>query len=401
VSLPDFRDRKMKTVTIIYRFMPQYRVDFFNGLRTALRDRGIYLDVIYGKNSSVPRKDEVDLLWATAVKNRTFQVGLDLCWQPLPGRIRKSDLLILMQENKMLNNYGILLQSRLSGQRLAFWDHGRNLQAEPGSLGNRFKRMYSSRVHWWFAYTQRAKQIVQDMGFPEDRITVVENAIDTVRLLGQARAITPQQLQELKLRLGIVGGPVGIYCGGIYSEKRLRFLFSACEAIRQRMPGFEMIFLGAGPDAPLVSHFCCQHAWAHYAGPVFGDARIPYFKLADVFLMPGLVGLAILDAFALETPIVTTNYPHHGPEIEYLRHGENGVCTENTLSHFVEGVLMVVSSEEVKARLTKGCRASALYHTLGRMVNNFAGGVSKALDWQPAHNVYNCLPEVICHDKSR
>src|SRR5579871_2407666 len=125
----------MKTVTIIYRFMPQYRVDFFNGLRTALRDRGIYLDVIYGKNSSVPRKDEVDLLWATAVKNRTFQVGLDLCWQPLPGRIRKSDLLILMQENKMLNNYGILLQSRLSGQRLAFWDHGRNLKLSRGAWG--------------------------------------------------------------------------------------------------------------------------------------------------------------------------------------------------------------------------------------------------------------------------
>jgi L-malate glycosyltransferase len=35
-------------------------------------------------------------------------------------------------------------------------------------------------------------------------------------------------------------------------------------------------------------------------------------------LMPGLVGLAVLDAFADGIPRVTTVIEYHSPEIEYL-----------------------------------------------------------------------------------
>lgn len=47
--------------------------------------------------------------------------------------------------------------------------------------------------------------------------------------------------------------------------------------------------------------------------------------LARVFLMPGLVGLAILDAGAAGLPLVTTDYPWHSPEIAYLDPGVNGL----------------------------------------------------------------------------
>ena len=52
-----------KIVTIIWRFLPHYRYDFFNRLKDALADFGIELRFIYGKNFSVPVKGEVDIAW--------------------------------------------------------------------------------------------------------------------------------------------------------------------------------------------------------------------------------------------------------------------------------------------------------------------------------------------------
>ena len=42
-------------------------------------------------------------------------------------------------------------------------------------------------------------------------------------------------------------------------------------------------------------------------------------------LLPGAVGLGVLDSFAFDVPLVTVDLPYHGPEIDYVRDGENGV----------------------------------------------------------------------------
>jgi hypothetical protein len=46
---------------------------------------------------------------------------------------------------------------------------------------------------------------------------------------------------------------------------------------------------------------------------------VPYFILSKLVLMPGLVGLAVLDASALEVPLVTTAVPYHTPELTTLK----------------------------------------------------------------------------------
>ena len=53
----------MKKVTILYKYLPQWRVDFFNRLKDSLQIEGIELSLIYGKlkNADSSKKDEVDL----------------------------------------------------------------------------------------------------------------------------------------------------------------------------------------------------------------------------------------------------------------------------------------------------------------------------------------------------
>lgn len=370
-----------RNVAIIYRFLPQYRVDFFCRLREELGRDEIELQLIYGKNRDTPKQDERDLAWAIPVRNRTVEMfHHTLLWQELPACIREAELLILLQENKIVSNYLLLTAAPLRGQKVAFWGHGLNLQAPADALANRFKRIYSTWPDWWFAYTSKVARLVADMGFPQERITVVQNAIDTRTLARQAAAVSPEALARLRHELGIGNGPVGLFCGGMYKEKRIDFLLEACRLIRQAIPKFEVVFLGAGPDAVKIKEAVAEHRWMHYVGPKFDDERAPYFKLADVFLMPGLVGLAVLDCLATELPLVTTSYPFHSPEIEYLENGVNGLMAENSLGAFVSETVRVLNSKMLQERIRCGCREAAERYTLEAMVSRFAGGVRQALE---------------------
>ena len=165
----------------------------------------------------------------------------------------------------------------------------------------------------------------------------------------------------------------------MYKEKRLDFLLEACQKIKAQIPSFEMLFIGAGPEEYKVKEFLAPNRWIHYIGPQFGSQRIPYFLMADACLHPGAVGLGILDSFALETPMVATQYPYHGPEIEYLNDGINGIVTEDSINSFVDGVVGFLLSDKLKERLKEGCKESAKRYTIENMVNKFCGGIIKAL----------------------
>ena len=166
----------------------------------------------------------------------------------------------------------------------------------------------------------------------------------------------------------------------MYAEKRLDFLTEACDRIRARIPDFEMLFLGTGSDAPIVKRFAESRPWVHYVGPRYGTERVPYFLVSDVFLMPGLVGLAVLDCFALGTPLLTTNFRYHSPEIEYLEPGVDGIVSEDSLDGYVSAVVEVLESKELRQGLKLGCQRKSRRYTTANMVGRFAQGIENALE---------------------
>ena len=120
--------------------------------------------------------------------------------------------------------------------------------------------------------------------------------------------------------------------------------------------------------------------WMHFVGPKLGEERVKFFKIADVLLMPGMVGLAILDSFAMKTPLITTDHFYHSPEIEYLENYWNGLMVPDALESYSEAVVRVLNSKKMMADLKKHSRESALKYTIEQMVRNFVDGVLKSLE---------------------
>lgn len=371
----------MNKVIIIYRFLPQYRVDFYQKLKVELANHNTELELIYGKlqNKDSEKKDEVDIEWGHFIPNKTLKIGgMELIWQPCLKHIKDKDLVIAEQANKLLLNYYFMLARHFSKRKFAFWGHGRNLQSHPKSLRNKFKSLYISNCDWWFAYTRSVKKAILSNNFPEERITVVQNAIDTKCLRKFYDEINESELQNLKNKYKITGTQVGIYCGGMYPGKRIDFILDVCKKIKESIPDFHMIFIGAGVETNKILKSSGLNEWIHYAGPKFGKDRVIFFKLASIQLMPRYLGLGILDSFALETPIITTQHPFHGPEIDYLENGINGYITKDSFDDYSNTIIDVLRTKKYH-QLIEGCKKSAEKYTLEKMVENFKNGILECL----------------------
>lgn len=373
----------MKKILIIQRSLPHYRVDFFNRLKQSLRQKSIELTLVYGKNLDSAKNDEVDLDWALYVPNRTIRLlGVEFYWQACLPYVDGKELVIVEQANKNLINYYLLWRRIVGKIKFAYWGHGINRQAATNDMRNKFKRVFINQCDWWFAYTAGVKQLLIANDFPAERITCVQNAIDTHSLIDQYNSLTHEDADGLKHELGITSDYVAIFCGGIYKEKRVEFLVEACDLIREQVPDFHLVVVGSGPDAYIFEGAAQTRSWLHYVGPKFGIAKARHFKVASVFVMPGLIGLAVLDSFALQTPAVTTLYPFHSPEIEYLENGKNGMITKDDPKSYASAVAEILTNDKLRERLIEGCRAASITYTLDQMVDNYATGVEKCLAYE-------------------
>jgi glycosyltransferase involved in cell wall biosynthesis len=97
--------------------------------------------------------------------------------------------------------------------------------------------------------------------------------------------------------------------------------------------------------------------------------------------MPGLVGLNVVDGFALGLPTVTTDIDWHSPEIEYLEDGINGLVVHGdpTPDEYAEAVVNLLQDTKTLARITQAAEDSIEMLSIEQMVENFADGVVQAL----------------------
>jgi glycosyltransferase involved in cell wall biosynthesis len=370
-------------VVIVQRRLTHYRVPLFEKLRASLEADGVRLRLLHGAPTAedATKRDEGRLPWAEALP-ATDLLGGRLCWQPYGTPTAGSDLVIVTQENRFLYNLWALSAGRARGhpRRVAFWGHGANLQSRsPDGWRERFKRVWTRRVDWWFAYTALSVELVRRDGFAPERITNVENAIDTRALAADCSAVTGADLEAARRRLGIQGARVGLFMGSLYEPKRLPFLLEAGEQLAARVPGFALLVSGDGPQRGLVADAARTRPWLRHLGMQKGRDKAVALRLSEVILNPGLVGLGILDAFTAGLPLVTTDCRIHSPEIAYLRSGENGVMTANTLADYVDGVAALLGNEAERRRLGVNAQSAAARYTIENMAQRFRAGIHGAL----------------------
>jgi glycosyltransferase involved in cell wall biosynthesis len=296
-----------------------------------------------------------------------------------------ANLVVIMQENRILSNYPFLIWRIVGGPKIAYWGHGINFQSSaPTGLRERWKKLIIRHVDWWFAYTQVTVDILLAARFENRKITCLDNAIDTCAFRNEVSSISNGELETIRQQLRIdENARIGLFCGSLYPDKKLELLIDSADKIRDREPRFHLIVIGNGPSADMLNRVSQSRSWMHMVGVKKGREKAIYFRLAQVMLNPGSTGLHILDAFSIGMPIVSTIDARHGPEIVYLQNGVNGVLTEDSIDTYSNAVLDLLCNESLREKISRNALVTGEQYTVDRMACNFIHGIEKCLDSAP------------------
>jgi L-malate glycosyltransferase len=368
-----------KRVVVTQRRMTHYRVPFFESLRQHFAQYELELVLAYGRGTpqEESKDDSAEIEWGYPLTTIYWSDGR-ICYQPLGGVTKGAEMLVIALENKLICN--LWHQFSPVSCRIGLWGHGANLQGDPSSLRERFKRQIAKRADWWFGYTGMSLPLIERSGFPKDRITILNNSVDTKLLAAMRQNIELADLNCLTAEFELLGNQVGVFVGSLYAEKRIDFMLEAAEKIHAALPKFVFLIIGSGPMQAMVEAFCQKNNWAKYIGVRKGQDKVNVLAMCSVMINPGLVGLGILDSFVCGVPMVTTDCGLHSPEIAYLKNGENGLMTSNSIDDYVAAVVVLLSDEAAIAKLQAGCVASAREYTVENMARNFTDGVMRCLE---------------------
>lgn len=373
-------------VVIVQQLLRRYRTAFFEALRANLDSAGIDLrlvhsDVLTGLRW---RPHDARIPWAEVRPAR--RIGgwrSSLLWQPIIGSTRDADLVIVEQATRLLANYILFARQQFGGPRVALWGHGRNylVPEHTNTAPELVKRVLSRRAHWWFAYNDRTAEVVAGLGYPEERIAVVDNATDTRWLASQVDATTPAEVAAARESLGIKGENVCLFVGTLGAVKRFDRLFASADMIRSRVPDFELVVIGNGMEEPVVAAWTAERPWAHHAGPRFGKDVVPLLAMAKLLLVPGWAGLVVVDSFAACVPLVASASLPHPPEIAYLRDNVNGRLVDDggDPAKYADAVVELLRDRTRREELVRGCAETRGHYSTDAMAARFATGVVAAL----------------------
>ena len=226
------------------------------------------------------------------------------------------------------------------------------------------------------------------LGVPEERITVVQNATDTREFRNHILSIKDCEIDLLRTELRINNdASVGLFCGMLDSVKGIPFLIDCSKLIRSKLPEFHLILVGGGREQSAIQQLVQDFPWVHAVGPKFGRDKALFFKLSDLLVLPGRVGLVILDSFAAGLPLITVQIPIHGPEVEYLQEGVNGFMVPRDVTTYADAVVRVLKDRGLLLRLRAGALKSADNYSIEAMVQNFRAGIVACLQPENARGL--------------
>ncbi|BAE50246.1 glycosyltransferase [Paramagnetospirillum magneticum] len=323
---PRARRRERPRLAMIEPVLPWYRLP----LLTRLRDSGqIDVEVFHGTShpEGEPDCDPPPAIRHHRSRNFYWPRGGDRIlwcngvWKVLFGGY---DVVLMAEHVYTASNWLIWLASRLLGRpRIILTGHF-NLDAKPENLIARLRRAWIRGADYLAAYTSSGERQCRAIGIPLHRIEVLGNTLDVEAIRTQAASVQGTRPAPAE------GGPaVFLFIGRLYRDKMAPLAAEAVATLNGMGHPALLLVVGEGSDRAELERLAREGSPVR----VLGECRDPadlarLFAQAQAAIMPDAAGLAVVHAFAHGIPVVIGPGSRHRVEVEYLRHGENGLRAE-------------------------------------------------------------------------
>lgn len=331
------------TIAIQDVVLPVYRRAIYEKLGTRVDGR---LSILTGKSD-----DDSGVVTATAIEGadytpvdarRYLPSPATMIWQP--GVVEwlsecDPDVFIASGNVRILSTHRARRWARKRGIPVLGWGLGTMMLANGlewlrRPMRNRFYRGFDGIV----AYSSRARNEYEAAGVPAERIFVVHNCI------------APRPTEPAPERPSVLSDrPRILFVGRVYAGKRLDLLIDSVARIPANdRPVIEVV--GDGPDRAAIEDEAAAKLDAGdivFSGKLFGEELVAAFDRADLFVLPGLGGLAIQEAMARGLPVIVGEAD--GTQDDLVR-PENGWLFDPPTVDHLHGLIVEAFSDVPRLR---------------------------------------------------
>ncbi len=199
-------------------------------------------------------------------------------------------------------------------------------------------------------YTEQSRDLALARNLlPEEKADYANNTLDTGSIW-----------QEFVPEPEFHPRPHILFLGRLVKSKRLDDLFRYYGTIKHRIPELKLTIIGDGPEADVVQKAAERDQDIQWTGAITSEPVIAsIMKQVSVVFVPGLSGLSIVHAFAYGKPYVTLASPGHGPEIDYVVSGHNGLLLSGNLEADCVQVVSLLQDEQRYLAMSRAARETA------------------------------------------
>ena len=291
------------------------------------------------------------------------------------NRIRP-DIIIVFLHLKDTIIWPLVHWAKIKRIPIAFWTKGANLD-KPDDRASLFAYKY---MHFIFdaliLYSKFEKRLIKKRF--HKKIFIANNTLnfnDFPSIADSAAKIKKEfsiPFQKYVLAVGRMEEGGG--------RKKIDHLIEAFREITE--PGLGLVIVGSGMTPALRSRM--NSANTLYLGEIYDPSHIKIsklFKAADIFSLPGHLGLGINQAFYWSLPVIT-EHGLHPPEANYLVDGRNGfIVPENDIKKLKEKILLLLKNDNLRKQMAENARHDILkYANIDGMFNGFLKCVTYLYD---------------------
>jgi L-malate glycosyltransferase len=352
------------TVLVLQEQVPPYRVPLFRFLAEELGRRDLDLNVI--SSSALPKADELGFPHQRVMKSRYGRTALDAIYRERPAA------LVLPHSGRFapVATAARLLQGH--GRKQLFWGmglarrYGVGAERDRRTAAEAVRRLMLSTCDHYLSYTEISTASLLNRGYDGARITTLNNAVEALAAPEQAISAQRVPLQAL-------------FVASLVKDKEPLAAVAIVDRLRLLAPGATLHIVGDGPLRPQCEQAANGREWVHYHGSQRGRGLRELALASDIAIIPGRVGLAVLEMASAGLPMATFGVSRHGAEIAYLKDGINGLFLTGDINAAAKELETLLTDRPALERMRNEALSTSSKYTIQRMAVNFADGVIASL----------------------